>query len=344
MERYKPALKPKPNGKTGGDYFPSRSLEFIDSGCTLLNCILGGGWILGRPVNIVGDRSVGKTLCAIEACANFSRQYPTGNIEYREAEAAFDIPYAETVGLPAKKVNFGSEGIDTLWDTIDQIFDDSQRYVTQAKKSGKPGLYITDSLDALTSKEEKERDRSKGTYGTAKPKALSELFRVLVRDFRQTRTCYMVISQIRDKIGATFGAKYTRAGGKALDFYSNQTLYLSHLGTIVKTVGGIKRTTGVRIRAKCTKNKVGPSFGECEFILRYGYGIDDLMANVDWLEAVGRLNEIDVKKDQVAKFLAKSEKLEDDEYRALVKQASVVVTKAWQQVGADFKPRHSKYA
>jgi recombination protein RecA len=343
MERYKPA-KAKPNGRAGNDYFPARRLEFIKTGCTLLDCVLGGGWVLGRPVNIVGDKSVGKTLLAIEAAANFSRQYPQGNIFYRESEAAFDVPYAKTVGLPSNKVDFGPEGIETLWDTIDQIFDDSEKTVGRLSKSKQPGLYVIDSLDALSSIDELGRDRKKGTYGTAKPKAISELFRTNVRDFKHTRTCYMVISQIRDKIGATFGAKYTRAGGKALDFYSNQTLYLSHLGTLHKTVNGIKRATGVRIRAKCTKNKVAASFGECEFVLRYGYGIDDLVANVNWLEEIGQLTEIDVKPSQVGGFLSKSEKLPDELYRALVKDVSSAVIQMWAKVGADFTSKRSKYA
>ena len=35
-------------------------IKFIHSGCVLLDCVLGGGWPIGRVSNIVGDKSSGK--------------------------------------------------------------------------------------------------------------------------------------------------------------------------------------------------------------------------------------------------------------------------------------------
>ena len=69
----------------GGNYFssPKTNIKFIKSGCKTLDCVLGGGWALGRIANIVGDKSTGKTLQAIEACATFAKDYPTGKIWYR---------------------------------------------------------------------------------------------------------------------------------------------------------------------------------------------------------------------------------------------------------------------
>jgi len=63
-------------------YTPKKSLVTFTSGCSLLDCALGGGWPIGRVSNIVGDKSTGKTLLAIEACANFARRFPDGLIRY----------------------------------------------------------------------------------------------------------------------------------------------------------------------------------------------------------------------------------------------------------------------
>src|ERR1019366_3976564 len=92
--------------KPGGNYFssPKTGIEFISSGCHNLDLALGGGWAEGRVSNIVGDKSTGKSLLAIEACANFAIKYPKGTIRYREAEAAFDRPYAEALGMPVDHV------------------------------------------------------------------------------------------------------------------------------------------------------------------------------------------------------------------------------------------------
>src|SRR5215813_4004785 len=91
-----------------GHYFSRRSnsIEFIPSGAAVLDCTLGGGWPLSRISNIVGDESTGKTLMAIEACANFAQMYEKVNIYYRESESAFDEPYAEALGMPVDRVQF----------------------------------------------------------------------------------------------------------------------------------------------------------------------------------------------------------------------------------------------
>ena len=77
-------------------YFEEKSdIQFLSSGCTLLDCVLGGGYPIGRIVNTVGDKFTNKTGLMIEACANFALTYPKGNIWYGEFEAAFDKDYAE---------------------------------------------------------------------------------------------------------------------------------------------------------------------------------------------------------------------------------------------------------
>jgi RecA/RadA recombinase len=74
-----PRLKLESRKKEDKNLFFSEAkehIDFIKSGCVLLDCVLGGGWPLGRMANLVGDKSTGKTLLAIEAMANFKRQYP----------------------------------------------------------------------------------------------------------------------------------------------------------------------------------------------------------------------------------------------------------------------------
>src|SRR5437660_800757 len=61
-----PRIKLNDDSEADNNYFTSSksNLEFIDAGCAVLNCTLGGGWPLGRISNIVGDFSTGK-------CGNF---------------------------------------------------------------------------------------------------------------------------------------------------------------------------------------------------------------------------------------------------------------------------------
>src|SRR6266403_1907474 len=231
----------EPSGE-GGLYFtsPKEHIKFIPSGCTLLDCVLGGGWPLGRVSNVVGDKSTGKTLLAIEAIANFRLTFPKGLVRYFEAEAAFDNEYAAALGVELHEDEFVGG------DTVEVLFDDLTATL-EGLDNEKPALYIVDSLDAISDKAEMERKITDATYGGTKPKQLGQLFRRLVREIERKSLHLQIISQVRDNIGVAFGNRFTRTGGRALDFYASQILWLAHKGQIKKVVKGVTRATGIEI-------------------------------------------------------------------------------------------------
>src|SRR5580765_4251792 len=173
----------------GGLYYGPKRVQFLLTGCTLLNLVVSeqstGGWPIGRIVNIIGDKSTGKTLLAEEAMMNFQKTFPTGKVHYRETEAAFDREYAKWLGLDLGKVDFGPDREDDIWDTIQDVFEDLKKCLDEvdadvsrrarklrdknkklkmvdaleeARQSTTPSLYIVDSLDALSSEDELKRD------------------------------------------------------------------------------------------------------------------------------------------------------------------------------------------
>ena len=322
-----------------GRYFveeEDRELEFFSSGCDLLDLVLGGrGYPLGRISNIVGDRSTGKTLLAIEAFANFNQKYPKGRMYYHEAESAFDTKYAAALGLPTERVNFieDTNTVEGFYENIDAITK------TQDKES--PVLYVLDSLDALSDKSELARDFSEDVYvGIKKPKKLSEMFRRLSTEISKTNIHLMIISQIRDRIGVSFGRQYDWAGGKALRFYASQIIFLADLGKITKTIRKITLATGVKIKVKNTKCKVGMPYREAEFPIIFGYGIDNAAANLDWLKGVGAIEELS--------FPAKNQKVAAKNIRDTgdvdkEKEISDLTLKIWGEIEDEAKPKRSKY-
>lgn len=247
----------------------------FSSGATLLDCILNGGWAENRVINIVGDRSTGKTLLAIEACANYHRKYPEAAIHYIETEAAFDVDYARAVGFPEHITPLREIGtVEALHAYLDLII-----------REGPPRhLVVIDSLDALSNEAELKNPLGDQGYGAVKPKLLSEFFRRTNSDLSKQNITVMVISQVRENIGVTFGSKYTRSGGKALDFYASQILWLSEIKKLTRTSQGNTRVIGINIRAQCKKNKIGPPFREADLRLLFSYGIDDVHSNLDWIK------------------------------------------------------------
>lgn len=317
---------------------PKEHLKLINSGCETLNCVCGGGWPFGRIVNIVGDKSTGKTLLAIEALANFHAEHPEGVSTYCETEAAFDDEYAGALGLDMRKVGRAE------CSTVEELFDDMVAFIAKVGTNGH-GLYIVDSLDALSDKAEQSRGIADNTYGATKPKQLGQLFRRLVKPLEKSNVCVIIISQVRDAIGVTFGDKHTRSGGRALDFYASIVIWLANQGQIKKTVSKITRTIGVTIRAKTKKNKIGLPFRECTFDILFGYGIDDIGSSLEFLKAAGELDKWDIGSTDQAiaaykkNFSAMSHEQQAEERRNL----SEIVRTVWFKIERSFLPKKGKY-
>ncbi len=326
----------------GGAYFssPSPSIKFISSGCTLLDCALGGGYALGRVVNIVGNYSSGKTLLAIEAMAGFDFTYPEGNKRYNEVEAAFDKEYAAALGMPVDAIDFAEDCL-----TVEDFYNDFDETIKKNQKTNKPGLYVLDSLDALSDKAETERDIGEGSYGANKAKKMSEAFRRINQNAAKSQTALMIISQVRDNIGVVIGKKTTRSGGRALDFYASQVINLQQIGRITKTRKQVTRPIGINVRAKIEKNKIGLPFREVEFPIYFGYGIDDIEASLNWLLSVKRMDVVDAKNDKkdVTSIRKECNKYDDTEYFEFQENLSKQVKTIWKEIETEFLPDRKKY-
>jgi recombination protein RecA len=318
-------------------------MEFIHSGCTLLDQILGGGWALGRVSNVYGDSATGKTLLGIEACANFARQFPNGKIFYRERESAFDPSFAETIGLPFDRVNFKSyeDGLDT----IEDLFDDLTSCIKVLRTEKIPGFYCIDSLDAFSDDAEQEqKDIRESGQVAKKPRVMSQLFRQRIGEVARSRCHLMFISQIRTKIGVTYGRKTERAGGVALRFYASQIIFLRQTETIAPEIKGKKRPIGIYVNAKCEKNKTTNPYHDCDFPIWFNYGIDNLRACVEWLREVGELKKLlpdDWQKKGVEeRYIKETHALNDQEFNQRMAEIDNAVRGTWSEIDELTRQRH----
>lgn len=368
VERYKADLTaarspiPVVAAAAGNPFLSKSKLVFLTSGCTLLDCIIGGGWPFKRVVNVIGDKSTGKTLLAEEAMLLFYRMFKR-KAHYRETESAFDNSYFDSLGGNADRmIDFGPGGSDTHWQTAEQIIDDIRRLLDKieddvhvrakklkelkANKKKKlselevvlwktipPELYIIDSLDSLSSEDEVKRDIHEGSYNLSKQKLFGEFFRKEIGRLKKCNVLLFIISQTRDRIGPMIrGKKYRRHCDKVLDFYCSAVVYLSDLGKVYETNKGIKRPVAIKIKAKCDKNKISMPFRECVFELRFGYGIDDDWACLDYLKEVNKLGEMGIKE------LPKT--LKDVDLAKL----KTVTARVWGEIEQMFVPAKGKYA
>jgi len=328
--------------KPKNSYFTDEkaNIKFVSTGCTLLDCALGGGAALGRTVNVVGDKSTAKTGTATEVMINFSIQFPKAKIAYRETEEAWDDEYAEAMGLPIDRIDFGDRENPII--TVEDFHNDFEAFCDAQK--GEPGLYVLDSFDALSDEAEMARDIDKASFGAAKAKKMSEMFRKITRKQAKANVLLLIVSQVRDNIGAMFGEKHKRSGGKALDFYASQVFWLAHIKILRRTINKVERPYGIEILAKVKKNKVGMPFREAQFIFEFGFGINDLLASVTWLNQVDRLDTLELKKGEYKEYVKSLADLNSSDYADERARAAKAVKEVWAEVETTFLPKRQKYA
>lgn len=262
------------------------------TGCTLLDLVIGGaknvfGIPSGRFINIVGDKSAGKTFLSNEIIASAYHKYGSKKFKwvYDDCESGYSFDTESMYGfeiMPENPIHSRTveEAFCNISDFADKLKDDQF------------GIYVLDSLDALTSDEQDDRAEErlkafhngktfdKGTYGMGKQKYLSQEFcPQLCSVIENKNVLVILISQIRENIDMFSFEKYSRSGGKAIDFYAHSVLWLATAKYITKK----DRKVGVVVKAKTTKSKTPRPFRECFFSFLYDYGLDDIGSNVDYL-------------------------------------------------------------
>lgn len=269
-----------------------RAFFECSTGSDLLDEVVGGGvtkgFLAGNIINIVGDKSTGKTFLACEIIATVQSKYGKKlKWKYDDAESGFTFDTTELYGFEIMPVDADDRYKSQ---TVEEFYCNYRSFV-ESLKSGELGIYVIDTLDGLSSKDQQKRGNKRynaylkgkefdeGSYQMSKPKYLSQEFFPDASDWTEKKNVLLVvISQTRDKINSIF-KEQTRAGGKALDFYGHTALWLSVVSKIVKK----DRVVGVIIKAKAKKSKTPRPFRECVFPLLFDYGVDNVGANIDYL-------------------------------------------------------------
>lgn len=257
------------------------TVELLDSGSTLLNLALGGGYPQGKIVNIVGDNSTGKTLLMLEMLFHAKEEMGSDFIFcWDDAEDGLSFDTMAMYDYYIDKPNHS--------ETVEELIVNVGKFLDFVEDESVPvSAYIIDSLDALSCEAElkraAEREKAledgkepKGSYGMERQKLLGEFFRTTNRRIAENNCTLFIVSQVRENIGVMFGEKYRRNGGKSLDFYSAQIVWLAIAEKFKKK--GIP--TGVTIKAKVKKNKIGKPYRECLVPLLFDHGVDNTAGNI----------------------------------------------------------------
>ena len=246
-------------------------IDTFSSGRPSLDSKLGGGYGLGKIIEIYAESGCGKTGLALEAIK--SMQDRGGTCAIIDAEHALNTEYCEDIGVD----------IDSLYISQPTYGEQGFEAIRALVGTGEIDLIVVDSVAAMIPKAELE-----GESGEAKialqARMMSQGMKLITGPASDAKCTIIFINQIRKTI-AMYGPTETTTGGKALKFYATQRLEIKNRGQIKEGDDVI----GFKQQIKIVKNKVAAPFKVYAEDIIYGKGVDNTKGLIEALVFEGIL-------------------------------------------------------
>ncbi len=322
-----------PGSATTGDKMFAETKVWIPTGSSILDIVISnsekhGGWPAGRTVELYGEEAIGKSTLTFTGLAK--TQKAGGVAIYYDVEQAGARNMMEACGIDMKRLIYSNNSsLEEIFETLEKNL---KTIVDSGIFKGKPVLAVLDSLAQMMSDAEIE-----GSYdhnmniALKKAMQLGKAIRKITPLLNKANACLIIINQLRDAPGVTYGPSETTPGGKALKFAATVRIKLLgktpvkimdpnaervYKGLISewevackqwKSTGGSKVNgpkpkkppkpkgdeiiVGYDVIARTDKNKVGPPKREAEFRIVFGKGIIQEYAWFDYAFKFGLIED-----------------------------------------------------
>lgn len=249
-------------------------IPVISTGSTLLDLSISGGRTEtgGIPAcilaEIYGPAGSGKT--SVLATVGGNAQTMGLGVHMQDPEERVDKEYSRIYEIELDKSNYSRPR------TVEEVFDFLGK--------NKPGVLLTDSLAALTTELEQETGDK---MGMRRAKLFSAGLRVNAGVVSQM--LWLCSNQERQGDKGFFVP-----GGKAIEYYSSLRvrIYQKRIIEIEKTNAyGVKLKKAIGIQSECLvkKSTVDDPYRLCPIYIIFGYGIDDVRGNLQYLKDMQNL-------------------------------------------------------
>ena len=267
---------------------PTDLTEWVSTGSSTLDLAISnrpnGGLPVGRIAEFTGLEAAGKSLIMAHLLANTQKK--GGLAVYIDTENALSEEFLKAIGVDVSNMLY------IPLETIEDIFEAIENIIESIRKSSKDRLVtiVVDSVAGATTKIELDADYDKDGWATTKAILMSKAMRKITNMIGKQRILLAFTNQLREKMGAMFGDKYTTSGGKALGFHASVRVRLQSVGKLKTKIGSKDTVVGVETEATVTKNRLGPPYKKAKFEIYFDSGINDLGSWFTLLKEYGVVN------------------------------------------------------
>lgn len=239
-----------------------------------MNYCTFGGLPVGALIEFYGEEHGGKTTTALDIIANYQQREDARVVLYVDVENTLDAAWAEKLGVdlnPEKFVYF-----HPTVQSAEEIF----QFILDAIESDEVGLWVLDSIPALSSAQELEKTMEEKTYaGVSAP--LTVFSRKAERIMKMHKCTGIGINQLRDDMNGAYPGATKTPGGRGWKHYTSVRMefrkgkYIDENGNELNSKA--ESPAGNYVLVSMVKNKTCPATRRTGFYtLNYTYGVDYL--------------------------------------------------------------------
>jgi len=253
---------------------PYFEITRVPTGSLTIDRITGGGFALGRHVELFGDENACKSYIAYKTIALSQER---GNLcALIDPEHSFDANwFIHLGGKPEELLTQHPQTAEQAVQAMMVLF-----------QSGEIEICVVDSVAALLPREEREKNPIEEDRIASQARFMSRALRRLTAV--NEKTLVLWTNQLRTKIGQAYGDPTTTPGGRALKFYDTTRIELRK-GELVKRERKVAKkgklvetpvVTGNWVQCKSQKEKSAVPYRQGSFVFDTEAGEIDIASEI----------------------------------------------------------------